>query len=75
MHSIVRSDFGGRNSGKKYINRSACAPHFQVISAVDNFISNTEKPPFLQKKDAKADQNAKRSYMDDGLVQDASVNN
>jgi hypothetical protein len=74
MHSKVRCYFGGGNSGKRYNYLRSSAPNLQVISAVNNLIDDTKKPRFLQEINPKPDENAKRNYMYDWLVEDASVN-
>jgi hypothetical protein len=74
VHAISRRNFSGRNTGERYFYLRAGAPDFQVISAVNHFIRNTEKSPLLQEIDPEPDQNANRNYMDDGLVENAFVN-
>jgi hypothetical protein len=74
MYSKVRCYFGGDNSGKGYNYLSSCAPNLQVISAVNNLIDDTKKTRLLQEINPKPDENAKRNYVCDWLVEDASVN-
>ena len=74
MHTIGRRNFSSRNTRERYFYLRACAPDIQVISAVNHLISNTEKSPLLQEIDPEPDQNANRNYMDDRLVENASVN-
>jgi hypothetical protein len=74
MHAINRRNFSSRNTGERYFYFRACAPDFQVISAVNHLISNTEKSSLLQEIDPESDQNANRNYMDDRLVENAFVN-
>jgi hypothetical protein len=47
MHTINRRNFSSRNTRERYFYFRACAPDFQVISAVNHLISNTEKSPLL----------------------------
>jgi hypothetical protein len=74
MDSKVRGYFDGGNSGEWYDYLSSCPPNLQVISAVNNLIDDTKKTRFLQEINPKPDENAKRNYVYDGLVQDAPVN-
>jgi hypothetical protein len=74
MHTINRRNFSSRNTREWYFYLRACAPDFQVISAVNHLISNSEKSPLLQKIDPESDQNANRNYMDDRLVENAFIN-
>jgi len=73
MHTISRRNFSGRNAGERYLYLRASAPDFQVISAVNYLISNTEKSTLLQEINPESDQNANRNYMNDRLVENASV--
>jgi hypothetical protein len=74
MDSKVRYYFGGGNRGNWYDYLGSCAPNFQVISAVDNLIDNTEKTRFLHEINPKSEENAKRNNVYDGLAEDAPVN-
>jgi hypothetical protein len=74
MHTISCRNFSGRNTRERYFYLRACAPDFQMISAVNHLISNTEKSPLLQEIDPESDKNTNRNYMDDRLVENAFVN-
>jgi hypothetical protein len=74
MHTISRGNLSSENIGEPYFYIQACTPNFQVVSAVNNLISDTEKPRPLQEIDPEPHQNANRDYMYDGLVENASVN-
>jgi hypothetical protein len=74
MDSKVRCYFDGGNSGKWYDYLSFCAPNFQVISAVINLVDDAKKARFLQEINPEPDENAERTYVYDGLAEDAPVN-
>ena len=74
VHTVHRRNFGGRNTRERYFYLRACAADFQVISAINHLICNTEQSAFLQEIDPESDQNANRNYMDDRLVENAFVN-
>jgi|SRR5579863_6273347 len=74
MEPKGRRHFGGGNGGKWYDCLSSCAPNLQVISAVSDLIGDAEETSLLQEINPKPDENAKRNYMYDRLVEHASVN-
>jgi len=75
MDSKVRCYFGGDNGRKRYNYLRSCAPNLQAISAVNNLIDDTKKACFVQKINTKPDQNTKRNYVYNWLVEDAFINN